>query len=438
MLGVNLGKNKTSAEADATDFVKGVETFGPLADYLVINVSSPNTPGLRNLQKRAALESLLRQVVHARDQLAFRPVPTQEAKADLQAAQRRVPLVLKLSPDLSQKELDEVTSVILETRRKGANPASGIDGVIISNTTTSRPLLSATLPPDSPEWSTLREAGGLSGPPLRPLARKALQQVVGRLRDSGLEVIAAGGITTPEDVLQATLDDGATAVQCYTAFGWQGVGMVSRWKEELRRLLASRDAGEKQVGGRKAPPAIAIVEEPPASNTWRTLSRSTALSLSQREAARKQADEEALRRGVRGELRDLQRQMGGDGDVNRTREDGVWWPAETDEPYTNLLRSAREALGLPSPALAAKKASKGPDGSGDVVPPAMVLGGSTSAAAGGAPVEDKGSKEERGVQVVRIVGEEYVQGPSKADDATKGGKGQSWMEWAGVDKGRRV
>lgn len=434
LLGINLGKNKTSAEADASDFVKGVSTFGPLADYLVINVSSPNTPGLRDLQKRSALEALLRQVVEARDQLAARPVPASDAKQ--QASQpndgktpRRVPLVVKLSPDLSAKELDDVASVILETRRKGGNSSSGIDGVIISNTTISRPILPSTLPPDSPEWATLQEAGGLSGPPLRPLARKALQSVVGRFRDAGLEVIAAGGVSCPEDVLQATLDDGATAVQCYTAFGWQGVGMVSRWKEELRDLLASRDRGERQAGDKEAAPAVAVGEPSgsKASTTWRTLARSTALSVAQREQARRKTDEEALRKGVKDELRDLKRRLGGKEEDNN---DTVWWPEAKDEAYHSLLRNAREALGLPLPAL--------PNPKDDVVPPTMVLSGSTSA--GGAATEDKGSSPERTVEVVGVLGEEYLQGPSKTGGEKSKSKSSStsWKEWAGVDRSRRV
>ncbi|CAO1619810.1 unnamed protein product [Sympodiomycopsis kandeliae] len=213
LLSVNLGKNKTSSEEDPNDFISGVKTFGPLADMLVVNVSSPNTPGLRDLQKKEALQTLLSQLVQTRDSLPPRAMSSVE----------KVPLVVKISPDLTPRELEDVCSVIIE---------SGIDGVIISNTTIQRPQTDSMS--ETELNSTLKEMGGLSGPPLRPISRRALRQIAGTLKAHGKEVIASGGISSPDDVRQAIKEDGASLVQVYTAFGWQGVGMVARWKEALK------------------------------------------------------------------------------------------------------------------------------------------------------------------------------------------------------------
>lgn len=113
ILGINLGKNKISSPDSHQDYVDGVERLGPFADYLVVNVSSPNTPGLRSLQRKEAMEELLNQVKTARDKLFHKP-----------------PLVVKIAPDLSDQEIQDIAAVIIKTR---------IDGVIISNTTISRP-----------------------------------------------------------------------------------------------------------------------------------------------------------------------------------------------------------------------------------------------------------------------------------------------------------
>lgn len=113
LLGINLGKNKISSPDSHQDYIDGVEKLGPFADYLVVNVSSPNTPGLRSLQKKEAMEDLLNQVKSARNKLFHRP-----------------PLVVKIAPDLSDNEIEDIASVLIKTK---------IDGVIISNTTISRP-----------------------------------------------------------------------------------------------------------------------------------------------------------------------------------------------------------------------------------------------------------------------------------------------------------
>ncbi|CAO1629201.1 unnamed protein product [Parajaminaea phylloscopi] len=405
LLSINLGKNKTSAEDDPSDFVRGVQTFGPLADYLVINVSSPNTPGLRDLQKRDSLQKLLKSVVQARDALPAR-------------AKGKVPLVLKVSPDMSEKEMDDVAGVILESK--------GINGVIISNTTVSRPVGSSEwpLPAESPEWSTLRETGGLSGPPLRPLARKALQQVVGRLRGSGLEVIAAGGISTPEDVLQATVDDGASAVQVYTAFGWQGVGMVSRWKEELRSLVSSKEV--KEAG----------------SPTYRVLMQQRLSALKKTQDEQRAKAEESLKRGVRGELDNLRKELGvGKKEGGQNNETSVFWPETKDAAYNDLLRHVRSALGQQEPerpessseqSLSPQQPSKLATIQDDTVPPAMVL---SSAGSTSAPTEDRATGAERTEKIVGVRGREHSKGAGAGQEASSS---RDWREWVGVDGARRV
>jgi dihydroorotate dehydrogenase len=119
---VNLGKNKSSAPDSISDFISGVRTFGPIADVLVINVSSPNTPGLRGLQGRGMVEELLNAVVQERN--ALKP------RSDSRMKWAQPKIVLKIAPDLSDKELAPIAAAIRE---------SGIDGVIVSNTTVKRP-----------------------------------------------------------------------------------------------------------------------------------------------------------------------------------------------------------------------------------------------------------------------------------------------------------
>lgn len=146
ILGVNLGKNKESANA-GDDYVKGIQKFGSVADYLVVNISSPNTPGLRNLQSREALKELLKSVVKARNQLEVRKKP---------------PLLIKLAPDLSIQEMIDVAEVISEDSCK-------IDGMIISNTSVRRP--------GSLENNQKRQTGGLSGKPLKDVSTEMISMM---------------------------------------------------------------------------------------------------------------------------------------------------------------------------------------------------------------------------------------------------------------------
>jgi dihydroorotate dehydrogenase len=200
-LGVNIGKNKdTPLEAAAADYTRLFQTLAPLADYLAVNVSSPNTPGLRSLQSRAALEGLLA------------PLAAERA-AYAQSSGRRVPLLVKLAPDLSDAELDGALEAIL---------GCGMDGVIQGNTTLDRPQLT------SPDRG---ETGGLSGRPMSDLALANLRRTVARLAGR-LPVVASGGVMDPAGA-RARLDAGAALVQLYTGLIYRGPGLV---KEILNNL----------------------------------------------------------------------------------------------------------------------------------------------------------------------------------------------------------
>ena len=199
VLGVNLGKNKdTSLETAAGDYLSLMDIFAPLADYLAINVSSPNTVGLRSLQARDALSNLLELLLKRR------------AELDLK---KRLPLLVKLAPDLDQQELDDALDVLLST---------GVEGVIATNTTVSRAGL------DSPLAS---ESGGLSGAPLGGRSTNMIRQI--HLRTGGkLPIIGVGGVMGA-DHAKAKLDAGATLVQVYTGLVYAGPGLVRKIKRSL-------------------------------------------------------------------------------------------------------------------------------------------------------------------------------------------------------------
>lgn len=191
VLGINVGANKDSDDRVA-DYALGVRKAAPHADYVTINVSSPNTPGLRDLQSRPALDELL---------LA--------ASAARMVEGRRVPLFLKVAPDLDRAGIEGVVAA-------AANAA--IDALIVGNTTISRP--------DTLRSAQAGEAGGLSGAPLKMLARAKLAEALA-IADGALPVIAAGGIDSPEEAL-ARLEAGAALVQVYSALVYEGPGLVRR------------------------------------------------------------------------------------------------------------------------------------------------------------------------------------------------------------------
>jgi dihydroorotate dehydrogenase len=206
LLGINLGKNKTSENA-VEDYVKGIELFGPIADYLVINVSSPNTPGLRSMQNKDHLYTLLSSVVKARNQLK---------------QNNSVPILLKLAPDLSMDEQKDIVAVLNKRDCK-------IDGLIISNTTIERQNLVS---------DNQKETGGLSG---KPLAKRSTQMIAEMytLTKGKIPIIGVGGIFSGQDALEKVLA-GATVLQIYSAFIYHGPTVVSNIKAELDVLVKSR------------------------------------------------------------------------------------------------------------------------------------------------------------------------------------------------------
>jgi dihydroorotate dehydrogenase len=194
ILGVNLGMNKDTPLQEAwRDYQVLLTTFAPLANYLAINVSSPNTPGLRQLQGYQELEELLG-ILNAERRI-------QEANLG-----RRVPLLVKLALDLSLPELERALDVIM---------ANDIDGVIAANTTLSRAGLKSPL---------ARESGGLSGQPLSALSTQMIREIT-RFTQGRLPVIGVGGVMTPFDA-QEKLAAGATLVQVYTGLVYRGPGLV--------------------------------------------------------------------------------------------------------------------------------------------------------------------------------------------------------------------
>lgn len=206
-LGVNIGANKDSEDFVA-DYVLGVTRFAELADYLTVNISSPNTPGLRNLQADEALTRLLDAVLNAR------------AKA-----KTRVPTLLKIAPDLDEAAMDAIAGIIT---------ATDLDGLIVSNTTISRDPVAGLENAD--------EMGGLSGKPLFSLSSQRLAQM--RQRVGALPIVGVGGIHSPQTAL-AKFEAGANAIQLYSALVFGGLDLLDRIKAGL--VLSVRAAGRKNI-----------------------------------------------------------------------------------------------------------------------------------------------------------------------------------------------
>jgi dihydroorotate dehydrogenase len=197
IVGVNIGANKDSSDRIA-DYVAGVRAMLGVADYLTVNISSPNTPGLRALQDKGALGELLAAVTEARG--------------------AGPPLFLKVAPDLEAVEVDDIARVAIDHR---------IDALIVANTTVSRPVLSSR---------HRGEAGGLSGAPLKALALRRLRDFR-RATEGALPLIAAGGIESGADAF-ARIQAGASLVQLYTALVYRGPGLAREIARELEQLLA--------------------------------------------------------------------------------------------------------------------------------------------------------------------------------------------------------
>lgn len=225
LLAINLGKNKNGDTVQ--DYLKGVEKFQSLADVLVINVSSPNTPGLRKLQDSNTLANLLTQVVAKRDSLVS------NGNALGQAA-HKPPILVKVAPDLSQTELES----IVDSAKK-----SKIDGIIVSNTTIQRPKNLIT-----EDKSVVDQTGGLSGKPLKPIALNALKTVAKYSKGSGLVLVGCGGISSGKDAIEFA-KAGATFVQLYTAFAYAGPGLVAKIKDEVAEELKKEGKTWQEIIG---------------------------------------------------------------------------------------------------------------------------------------------------------------------------------------------
>lgn len=201
IVGINIGANKDSADRIA-DYAKSFARLAPLADYVTVNVSSPNTPGLRGLQNKEELTRLLAALMETRAGSGFKPV------------------LLKIAPDLDEQSLDDIAQAVAST---------GIEGVIISNTTIARPSLKS---------ANAHETGGLSGRPLLASSTEILRQMRARV-SSNMILIGAGGIASGADAYEK-IRAGATLVQLYTGLVYEGPGLVTRIKQELLACL-SRD-----------------------------------------------------------------------------------------------------------------------------------------------------------------------------------------------------
>ena len=192
VIGVNIGKTKvTPPDAAASDYAYSARMLASYADYLVVNVSSPNTPGLRDLQSVDALRPILEHVRKA---------------ADEATPGRHVPLLVKIAPDLADEDVDAVTDLALEL---------GLDGIVATNTTISHD----------------RGPGGLSGPPVRERAKAVVARIAERASGK-LTIIGVGGISSEADA-RAFLDAGADLLQVYTAFVYEGPGWVARLNRSL-------------------------------------------------------------------------------------------------------------------------------------------------------------------------------------------------------------
>jgi dihydroorotate dehydrogenase len=199
IVGINIGANKDSADRIA-DYALGFAVLAPLADYVTVNISSPNTPGLRGLQNKDELTRLLQTVTEARGKMT-----------------RRIPILLKIAPDLDDAALDEIAAVAL---------ASGIEGLIVSNTTIARPALRS---------HHAGESGGLSGGPLFHPSTEILRKMRARV-GTKLVLVGVGGIASGADAY-AKIRAGASLVQLYTALVYQGPALVKRIKGDLLQFL---------------------------------------------------------------------------------------------------------------------------------------------------------------------------------------------------------
>ncbi|RLV89710.1 Dihydroorotate dehydrogenase [Spathaspora sp. JA1] len=222
LLGINLGKNKFGDEIE--DYTKGVERLGPYADVLVINVSSPNTPGLRDLQNESKLTNLLTTVVKQRDEVL---------KTNLLG--KKPPILVKVAPDLTEPEIESIAN---------SAKSAKVDGIIISNTTIQRPVENLL----TTDQELINQTGGLSGKPLKPIALNALRTLRKYTKDSNLVLIGCGGISSGKDALEFG-KAGATFIQLYTSFAYRGPGLVAKIRDQLAEELRKEGKTWQQIIG---------------------------------------------------------------------------------------------------------------------------------------------------------------------------------------------
>ncbi|HEX5508639.1 MAG TPA: quinone-dependent dihydroorotate dehydrogenase [Pseudolabrys sp.] len=217
IVGVNVGANRDAADR-VDDYAGLIETFAPVASYFTINISSPNTPGLRDLQQVRALDDLLARALDAREHASVRAGHT--------------PVLLKIAPDLTLADLDDVVGVARKHR---------IDGMIVGNTTVARPSALR-------EREKAKEAGGLSGRPLFKLATRMLAETFVRA-EGAFPLIGAGGVDSGATAI-AKMKAGATLVQLYSGLVFKGIGLVAEIKNDLLAALrrGHRDSLASMVG----------------------------------------------------------------------------------------------------------------------------------------------------------------------------------------------
>jgi dihydroorotate dehydrogenase len=221
LIGINLGKNKLTPDAQAIDdYLTGLRAVYAHADYVTLNISSPNTPGLRALQDEAPLAALLSALKHEQGLLA-------------RTHGSHVPIAIKVAPDLDDSGIDTIARLLL---------AHNIDGVIATNTTITRPGLEH-------EPQAL-ETGGLSGPPLRTLSTQVIRRLYATLQGR-IPIIGVGGIGSADDAWEKLIA-GADLVQLYTAFIYQGPGVVAEIVRGLAERVRAQDAANLPEALRRA------------------------------------------------------------------------------------------------------------------------------------------------------------------------------------------
>ncbi|CAM9336485.1 unnamed protein product [Scytosiphon promiscuus] len=233
LLGINVGKNKLSEDA-AADFCKGIRTLGCYADYMVVNVSSPNTPGLRDLQRVKAIRGVILSAMDARDQVL-------ESTGSL----KPLPLLVKIAPDLTEREKKEIASVVASTK---------VDGLIVSNTTISRPKHLKS--------EHKAEGGGLSGRPLTKLATETIRDMYRLTKGKAslaVPLIGVGGVGTGQEAYDK-IRAGASLVQVYSLLVYKGPGVVPDIKADLADLLTTDGYSSvaEAVGADHRPPRKAV------------------------------------------------------------------------------------------------------------------------------------------------------------------------------------